>query len=98
MFIEYLRPHKPAGFVAVATVTNATAQSLTIPTDARYAIVKVLAQPVRYRDDGTAPTSVSGYEVLANGTIELISREQLAGFQVIAKDTSAGLEVLFYKI
>jgi len=98
MRIEYLRPYKPAGFQAIATLTSATVQGLTIPTDARYAKVRVVSQPIRWRDDGTNPTSASGYEVAANGEIELISREQLAGFKAVAKDTSAGLEVLFYKI
>jgi hypothetical protein len=98
MYIEYTRPHKPAGFQAIATLTNATAQALTIPTDARYAKVRVVAQPIRWRDDGTNPTSQSGYEVAANGEIDLISREQLAGFKAIAKSTNAGLEILYYKI
>ncbi|MCK9320151.1 hypothetical protein [Methanoculleus sp.] len=98
MLVEHTKPPIPAGYVAVASVTNATAQALTVPDDARYAIVKAITAPVRFRDDGTEPTSVSGYSVATNGEVILTSRKQLDDFRVIAVDTTASLEVLFYKI
>lgn len=97
MLIEYSRPHRPAGW-ETTTLTSTTAGTLTIPTDARYAKIKVLTQAVRYRDDGTAPSSVLGYSVAANGEIDLISYEQMENFKIIAQESGAVLEILYYKV
>ena len=94
--VEYSRPSRPAGFESIS-LTTATVGSLTIPTDARYAKVKVLTQAVRVRLEGT-PTSLSGFSVAANGEIDLISYDELAGFKAVAQVNGAVLEVLYYKI
>jgi hypothetical protein len=98
MKVEYPKPPIPAGYEAVASIDNATAKTLTVPDDARYAIVKAITAAVRFRDDGTAPTSASGYSIAANGEVELTSAKQLENFKVIAVDTTASLEVLYYKL
>ncbi len=98
MLIQYDRPHKPAEYSAVATITSATAVELTAPTGARYAVVKVISNPIRVRDDGTAPTSVSGFSLEVGDIVNLLSREQIAGFKAIAQDGNAGLEISYYTI
>jgi len=98
MYVEHTKPPISAGFEAVNSIDNATAKTLTVPDAARYAIVKVITAAIRFRDDGTAPTSASGYSVAANGEIELTSRYQLDNFKVIAVDSGASLEVLYYKL
>lgn len=100
MLIDYSKPHKPAGWEAITlyTGTEGTAKGLTIPTDARYAKIKVVDNAIRFRDDGTDPTSAVGYSISANGEIELISYEQMEGFKAVSQDTAGGLEILYYKV
>lgn len=96
--IQYDKPHKPAGFEKITLSSTATTSGLTIPDDARYAKVKVLTQAIRYRDDGTEPTSIVGYSIAANGEFELISYEQLDAFKAAAQANGAVLEILYYKV
>jgi hypothetical protein len=98
MEVKHIKPPVPAGFEAVASIDNATAKTLTVPTGARHAVIKAITAAVRFRDDGTAPTSVAGYSIAANGEIELTSKKQLDDFKVIAVDGTASLEVLYYKL
>jgi hypothetical protein len=97
MYIEHKKPHLPAGFQAL-TVGN-TAVGLTVPTDARYAILRVITEDIRYRDDGTNPTGTVGMLAKVDEFIELTSRQQLAAFKAIRDGGSnGGLEILYYKI
>jgi hypothetical protein len=98
MYVEHQKPPIPAGYEQVWAGTY-TAVGLTIPTDARYAIFKTASGAGRYRDDGTPPTSMSGYLLAVNDIVTLTSAEQLVGFEVICTtaDTMI-LEVLYYKI
>lgn len=97
-YIEFIKPPVPAGFQASGNITSATAFSPTIPTGACYAIIKVITQPLRFRDDGTNPTSAIGRSLAANDVIELTSRKQLANFKLIAQDTAGAAEILYYKL
>jgi len=99
MYVEYSHPPIPAGYQQL-TVTSA-AGGLTVPTDARYAIIKVASGSGRYRDDGTNPTSQSGYPVTTDDEIKLISADQLADFKAILTtdlEDYATFEILYYKI
>lgn len=96
--IDYTRPSTPAGFESISLADTSTVHTLTIPTDARYAKVKALTQAVRVRLDSTSPTSLSGFSIAANGEIDLISYDELAGFKAVAQVNGAVLEVLYYKI
>lgn len=98
MLVDYTKPPIPAGFATVDSIDSATAKGLTVPTDARYAVVKAITAAVRFRDDGTNPTSLVGYSIAQNGEIILTSAKQLSAFKVIAQDTTASLEVVFYKL
>ena len=98
MDVKHPKPPVPAGFELSASVTSTAVVTLTVPDDVRYALVKVITAPIRFRDDGVAPTSVSGFTVATSGEIELTSREQIDGFQAIAVDSAATLEVLYYKL
>lgn len=99
MYVEYSHPPIPAGYQKLS-VTSA-AGGLTVPTDARYAIIKVASGSGRYRDDGTDPTSQSGYPVTTNDEIKLISAKQLDAFKAILTtdiEDYATFEVLYYKL
>ena len=95
--VEHIKPPIPAGYQQLA-VTSAAVVALTIPTGSRYAVIKVVTNSIRYRDDGTNPQTTSGMPMDANDMIELTSREQLSAFKAIAQATSGELEILYYKL
>lgn len=98
MYVEYTHPPIPAGFESVSAGPF-TAVALTVPTGARYATIRVASANGRFRDDGTSPTSASGYRLIVDGEIELISRKQLDNFEFIcASGDETVLEVLYYEL
>jgi hypothetical protein len=95
-------PRYPAGYEQV-TIDAITAEGLaSIPTNATYAIIKSTTHDFRYRDDGTSPTSASGFPVGSasgdGGIVELDSAEKIEGFRAIGTvDANSVLEVIYYK-
>jgi hypothetical protein len=92
----------PVGHQVISSGTLATAQSLTVPSTATYAILFVEGAAglngncVRFYDDGTVPTASSGAPLQPgviygyNGT--------LATFQVIlVTNATCSLTVIYYK-
>jgi hypothetical protein len=61
----------PLGFQTL-TLTNSAAQSLTVPSNAKYALIQAVTNPVNWRDDGTAPTASVG-----NGMVMPVSVEPM---------------------
>ena len=77
-------------FTAYESVpVSSTALGLTAATyeNARGAIITVEDAAVRYRLDGTAPTSTEGHVQLAGGVIRLSSADEIKNFRVIRKDS-----------
>lgn len=72
-----------------------TAQSLTVPTGATSAIIVPEGQDVRWRDDGSAPTTSVGMPLGAGAT--LFYRANLATVQFIGVDTGGKINVSYYK-
>lgn len=89
-------PLAPAGYEQITIST--TALSLTIPnTRVKMAVVLVEAQPLRYRDDGTAPTAAIGTLIQANESFSICG-SALARFQAIRSGaTDAVLNVNYYE-
>jgi len=101
MYIEHKKPPIPAGFQSLPV--GATAVALTVPDGARYAIAKVTARPIKWRDDGGLVSSTTGMSQSVGDYIELTSRQQLTAFRGIVNPTGATgvtgvLEVSYYKI
>ena len=93
----YKLERKPKGYQQLTVST--TAVGLTVPVGATRAVVKVIAQPVRYRDDGTAPTSAAGYPLVANETFEVDGISTLGAAKFIRSAASdATLEILYYGV
>lgn len=92
---------KPLGYEQV-TVSD-TAVSLSPPDDATKAIIGVESNALRYRDDGTDPTSTEGFLLKTQGNntaphVVLNSKEAIQNFSAIRDGTSdATLNVLYYK-
>lgn len=72
-----------------------TVQSLTVPANARWALLHATAQTVRIRDDGTDPTAAVGFPLLTTDNY-LTYTGNLSGLRCIAATAGGILEVLYY--
>ena len=87
--------YTPLGYQQLAAVTSATALSLTVPNASRIAQICVGATAVRYRDDGTAPTSSLGMTAAAAGCFQYSAA--LTAIQFISVSTTTTLDVSYYR-
>lgn len=83
---------QPCGYEQVACDT---VQSLTVPDNARWALMRAAAQTVRIRDDGTDPTAAVGFPLLTTDNY-LTYIGNLPGVRCIAATAGGILEVLYY--
>ena len=88
---------QPLG-VQTALSVGASAISLTVPKGSKFAALSVETQSVRFRDDGTAPTSSTGVILTTTGEQPWIyaSEEGLSALQFIATTGTAMLNVAYY--
>lgn len=84
----------PLGYQQITTLSAAA--NLTVPVGATIAIIEVETQAVRWRDDGTAPTSTVGTPIAVAGTLEYSGT--LSAIQFIEQTASAKLNVSYYRI
>jgi hypothetical protein len=84
----------PAGTFQQLTVTTAAQGLPNIPARATRAVITVETDNVRWRDDGTAPTSTVGNFVIATQSFELKSSGSIAAFQVIKDANASGTPIL----
>jgi len=83
----------PLGYQQITSLSAATA--LTVPAGARLAIIQAEVQSVRWRDDGTNPTSSIGM-VLAAG-YDLVYTGTLSAIKFIETTASAKLNISYFK-
>lgn len=86
----------PLGYQQISATTLASATNLSPPDGARVADIQVDTATVRYRDDGTAPTTAIGIQ-LFNGLAPLSYSGNLAAIQFIAVSGSPVLNVTYYR-
>lgn len=85
----------PLGFQAITSLS--TAQSLTVPAGATHALVHTETNAVRWRDDGTAPTSSVG--MYLNTTDQpLLYSGNLNAIQFIAATGTPTIGVSYYRL
>ena len=84
----------PLGYQQITTLSSA--QTLTIPAGADFAVIEAEAQAVRWRDDDTAPTASVGMPLASGGVLEYSGR--LSALQFIEQTASAKLNINYYKI
>jgi hypothetical protein len=75
-------------------LTLAGAVSLTVPANAKYAVFVAETQAVRWRDDGTAPTTSVG--VLLPTNLPFTYLGNLSAVKVIQATAGAILNVSYY--
>jgi hypothetical protein len=91
---------KPVGY-AQMTVTSAAASLPSIPAGANKAIIQIETQGnVRWRDDGTAPTSTVGMPLYAGNAIQYDVDKSITNLQfILLSDTTTNvtLNVSYYQ-
>jgi len=80
------------GFEQITAISSA--KSTTVPKGARWAKISASGQPVRWRDDGTAPTGTVGMYIAVNETIDYAGN--LNALQFIETTTSAAVNISYY--
>ncbi len=83
---------EPRGYEKVTGLS--IAKALTVPARAKFATLKTETQPVRYKDDGNAPTGTDG--ILVDIGDEVWYTGKLSRLQFIETAVSATLHVSYY--
>jgi len=81
-------------------LTGTTVLVPTVPTGATAVLITVEGSGVRMRDDGTAPTALSGQPLLpaSSGNLPLEYSGTVSNLQFIAQGaTSVTVDLLFYR-
>lgn len=94
----YAGPVNPLGYCQLTSLASSTQLSACpggIPAGAHVADIIVESQAVRYRDDGTAPTSTVGMP-LAISTDKVFTLNDLSALRFIEQAASAKLSISFY--
>lgn len=84
---------KPLGYQQITSLSSAT--GLTVPAGTALAIVIPQTQAVRWRDDGTNPTSAAGYP-LAVGQELYYDANNFSAIKFIEQTASAAINVSYY--
>ena len=80
------------GYQQITSLSSAA--TLTVPTGARLALIQPETQAVRWRDDGTAPTSSEGMPLAAGETLPYTGN--LSAIKFIESAAGAKLNVSYY--
>lgn len=92
------QPLVPLGYCQLTSIDAATALSACsggIPSGARLAYLIPEAQAIRYRDDGTSPTSGVGFPLAVGASVFYTGT--LSKVSVISQTSGAKLNILFYR-
>ena len=92
--VENYTHARELGFVPLTSFAAAAGLG-TIPAGARWALIEVEGQPVRWRADGENPTVTVGH-VLNPGDVLPYSGSDLTKFKAIETAAGAKLNVSFY--
>jgi hypothetical protein len=89
--------YEPLGYQQLTATQLASAQKLTVPAGANVALISVEVAAVRWRDDGTAPTTSIGM-YLPNGLAPFEYSGTLDAIEFIAATGSPLVNVSYYKV
>ncbi len=84
---------KPLGYQQITSL--GTAVALTVPAGAQRALLQAETQNVRWRDDGTDPTTAAGM-ILKAGNDPVLYEGDLSAIKVIEVTSSAKLNVTYF--
>lgn len=83
----------PLGYQQITSLSSST--SLTVPAYATRALIQAETQDVRWKDDGSTPTSSSG--MLLSATRDMLYTGSLSAIRFIETTASAKLNVSYYR-
>ena len=86
---------EPLGYQQIVAATLASATALTVPSRSQVAIMKVEAGALRWRDDGSDPTSAVG--MLEADGAKFFYCGDLSTFKAIRVDATTILNVSYYR-
>lgn len=87
----------PLGYQQIGSSTLASATKLTVPAGANFALIRVETADVRWRDDGTDPTTSAG--MIMTDTDPLFAYSgTLSKLSFIAASGSPVLNVSYYRL
>lgn len=90
---------RPCGYQQIAAATLTAATKLTVPTGPNgqpptYAVIQCNGGAVRWRDDGSAPTSSIGMSIPTGSELDYYG--DLSIIQFIASTSSPVLDITYY--
>jgi hypothetical protein len=85
---------EPAGYTQLTSLAAAAGLG-TIPSQARIVLIQAETQPIRWRDDGTNPTTTVGMLLAVGET--LVYNGRLSSIKLIETAASAKANISFYK-
>lgn len=86
---------KSLGYQQITSLSSATA--LTVPAGTSLAIIRPQTQNVRWRDDGTNPSSTVGYPLNVGDELRC-DTWSMANIKFIEVTASAALNICYYGI
>lgn len=85
-------------FEALAITTTATSLTAATYAAAQEAIITIASNAIRWRSDGTAPTSAVGHVAAAGDILLIKGGQDISKFQAISQTgAQANLSVTYYK-
>lgn len=82
------------GYVQVTSLSTAVGLG-TIPAGATFALITPETQAIRWRDDGTNPTTTVGMPLAAGATLQYTGN--LAAFKMIETAATAKVNITYYE-
>jgi hypothetical protein len=82
----------PVGYEQITSLSSA--ESLTVPKNARWALIIPETQAVRWRDDGTDPSATVGMPLAVGQPLQYTG--SLAGIRFIEQTASAKINIAYY--
>lgn len=86
---------KPVGYQQLTVSSSAVA--LTVPLQANTATIVVENATVRFRSDGTDPTTTVGVPLWTNQSFQIQSKDILSAIKFIATGSDATLNIEYYE-
>lgn len=83
---------RPLGYQQITNLAASTA--LTVPDGTGMVLISCAGAAVRWRDDGTAPTSAVGYPLPIGG--ELVYAAAFSALRFIEQTAGATLDIAYY--
>lgn len=85
---------EPAGYTQVTSLSSAVGLG-TIPPGTKVALIQPETKDIRWRDDGTNPTTTTGMILVANDT--LLYSGTMSAFKMIEVAATGKVNITFYK-